>query len=224
MKKLDVRLRYKLIIFDWDGTLVNSTERIIDSMQQAGKFLEMPELEDIAVQHIIGLGLPEAIRTLWPDADDAQVAEIAPQYARFFVSDSTVEMSMFDGAYDMLEELLRQGHILAVATGKTRKGLDRMMRDLKLGHLFAVTRCADETRSKPHPQMLHEILSELGVAPHEALMVGDTTFDLDMAAAAGVSSIAMSHGAHDVEKLMASKPLAVCHNINQLRDWILTHG
>ena len=133
-------LRYKLIIFDWDGTVVNSTARIIDSMQQAATAVGMPVLPNLAIQNIIGLGLPEAIRTLWPSVNESQVAAIAPQYAHFFTTESKVEMELFDGVRLLLKDLLQRGHVLAVATGKTRKGLDRMMRELKLGHLFAITR------------------------------------------------------------------------------------
>lgn len=216
--------RYKLIIFDWDGTLVDSTSRIVDSMQQAAREVGLPSIPDKAVKHIIGLGLPEAIRTLWPNIEEQQLNELSQQYARLFVSDSSVEMSLYTGAKDFLKELMLRGFILAVATGKSRKGLDRMMREMKLGHLFAITRCADETHSKPDPLMLNEILESLGVAAHEALMVGDTSFDLDMANAANVDAVAMSHGAHDLSRLQNSKPVAVCHNINELRDWIITNG
>lgn len=216
--------RCKLVVFDWDGTLVNSTARIVDSMQQAADIVGMPKLPDLAIKHIIGLGLPEAIRTLWPGINDATLAEIVPHYARFFITDSKVEMDLFAGAVELLEELLQRGYLLAVATGKTRKGLDRMMRDLNLGHLFAITRCADETHSKPDPLMLNEILESLKLIPQEALMVGDTSFDMDMATAANMPAVAMSYGAHDLVKLAASNPLGVCHNINELRDWIITYG
>lgn len=215
---------YKLVVFDWDGTLVDSTSRIVDSMQKAASLVGLSALPDTDVKNIIGLGLPEAIKTLWPNIKETEAAALAPEYTRFFVTDSTVEMGMFAGAKELLEELAARGYLLAVATGKTRNGLDRMMRDLKVGHLFAITRCADETRSKPHPLMLHEILASMSVAPSEALMVGDTTFDLDMAVAANMPAIAMSHGAHDIARLVASKPIDICHNINELRDWIITHG
>lgn len=217
-------LRYKLIIFDWDGTLVDSTGRIVDSMQQAAKAVGLPAISDLAVKHIIGLGLPEAIRTLWPSISEDALKELALQYAHFFVTESKVEMSLYNGARDLLKELMLRGFVLAVATGKSRRGLDRMMRDMKLGHLFAITRCADETRSKPNPLMLHEILESMSITPQEALMVGDTSFDLDMANAANINAVAMTHGAHDIPRLTNSNPIAVCHNINELRDWIITNG
>src|SRR5690554_6415050 len=130
---------YKLIVFDWDGTLVDSTKRSVDSMQKAARLVGMSALPDTDVKNIIGLGLPEAIRTLWPSVQDEQVAQLAPEYTRFFVTDSTVEMGLFAGVYGLLEDLAARGYLLAVATGKTRNGLDLMLRDLKVGHLFAVT-------------------------------------------------------------------------------------
>lgn len=217
-------LRYRVIIFDWDGTLVDSTQRIVDSMQQAAREVGLNKVPDAAVQNIIGLGLPEALRAVWPDINPSQLDAMRQVYARFFVSDSQVGMDFFPGARAMLDTLLARGYLLAVATGKSRKGLDRLLQDLKVGHLFATTRCADETRSKPDPLMLEEIMSELSVAASEVLMVGDTTYDLDMAKAAGVDSVAMGHGAHDDQQLMACSPETVCHSIQQLIDWITVHG
>lgn len=215
---------YKLVVFDWDGTLVDSTQRIVDSMQQAAREVGLPPVPDADVQNIIGLGLPEALRTVWPGIQGDALAAMTTVYARFFVSDSQVGMGFFPGAERFLQDLLQRGHLLAVATGKSRRGLDRMLRDLKVGHLFAATRCADETRSKPDPLMLQELLAELGVAPAEALMVGDTTYDLDMAAAAGVASVAMGHGAHDEQRLLACRPLAICHSMRELNEWMVTYG
>lgn len=222
--KWGVMPNYKLVIFDWDGTLSDSTERIVDSMQQAARINHMPAVTDAQVQNIIGLGLPEAIKTLWPDLDDEQLAVMIPVYARYFISDSVVPMQLFDGAVELLKELMLRGVLAAVATGKARRGLDRMLLEFNVGHLFATTRCADETRSKPHPQMLHEILASLGVLPEEALMVGDTTYDLEMAKAAGVPSIGMSHGAHDEARLLACGPLTICHSMHELKQWIINHG
>ncbi len=217
-------LRFKLIIFDWDGTLVDSTQRIVDSMQQAAAEVGLPQVADAAVQNIIGLGLPEALRTVWPVIDESQLQAMTQVYARYFVADSQVAMGFFPGTPEFLAGLVEQGYLLAVATGKSRRGLDRMLRDLKIGHRFAATRCADETRSKPHPLMLKELLSELNVAPDEALMVGDTTYDLDMANAAGMASVAMGHGAHDDDVLLACGPLTICHSIHELNDWIRING
>lgn len=216
--------KYKLIIFDWDGTLANSTARIIDSMQMAAKEHQMPVVSDAAVQNIIGLGLPEAIKELWPAINEQQLKKMIPSYAQNFISESRVSMEVFPDTKEMLGELMLRNFLLAVATGKARKGLERSMRDLSLGHFFAATRCADETRSKPDPLMLNEILVALSVPAHEALMVGDTTYDLEMANAAGMDSVGMSYGAHDEKRLRACQPLAICHSINELKEWIITHG
>lgn len=216
--------KYKLVIFDWDGTLVNSTARIIDSMQQAAQQHSLPEVSDAEVQNIIGLGLPEAMQTLWPDLGHEQLKQAAPSYAKNFIQDSKVGMEVFPGTRELLSELMLRNYLLAVATGKARKGLDRTMHDLSLRHFFADTRCADETRSKPDPLMLHELLASLGVAAHEALMVGDTTYDLDMANAAGMDSLGMSYGAHEIKRLEACNPLTICHSMQELQEWIINHG
>ncbi len=217
-------MTYDLIIFDWDGTLVDSTQRIVDSMQRAAREVGLPVVADSAIQNIIGLGLPEALKTVWPTIQAEQVPTMTTAYARFFVSESQIHMDFFDGVPVLLDTLTASGRQLAVATGKSRKGLDRMLRDMQIGSYFAATRCADETRSKPHPQMLHELLQELNVAPERALMVGDTSYDLDMANAAGMHSIAMSHGAHNEQVLLACRPQAICHSIHELNQWIHTHG
>ena len=217
-------LKYRVIVFDWDGTLVDSTQRIVDSMQQASREVGLRVVPDAAVQNIIGLGLPEALKTVWPEINAVQLEAMRQVYARFFVSDSQVGMDFFPGARRLLDGLLKKGYLLAVATGKSRKGLNRLLLDLKVGHLFATTRCADETRSKPDPLMLEEIMAELSVSPSEVLMIGDTTYDLDMAHAAGIESVAMGHGAHDEGQLLACGPRTICHSIAELNDWIALHG
>lgn len=214
---------YQVIIFDWDGTLVDSTGRIVDSMQRAARDIGLAEVPDSAVQNIIGLGLPEAIKTVWPDIHADQLPVMSAAYAHYFVVDSQVGMDFFPEARDMLERL-RINYRLAVATGKSRKGLDRMLDDMAIRHCFDITRCADETKSKPNPQMLKEILVELDLQPEQALMVGDTSYDLDMAKAIGMDSVGMSHGAHDESVLLACGPRAICHSIQELELWIGTHG
>ncbi|WP_430462480.1 HAD-IA family hydrolase [Thalassolituus sp. LLYu03] len=216
--------RYRVVVFDWDGTLVDSTQRIVDSMQRAAREVGLREVPDAAVQNIIGLGLPEALMTVWPEINEEQLEVMRRLYVRYFVSDSQVDMDFFPGARTLLDTLLKKGYLLAVATGKSRKGLNRLLQDLKVGHLFATTRCADETRSKPDPLMLEEIMAELSVSPAEVLMVGDTTYDLDMAHAAAIDSVAMGHGAHDEQQLLACGPKTICHSIAELNDWIALHG
>ncbi len=173
-------MKYQLIIFDWDGTLADSTGRIVDSMRRAGQELGLPDVPDADIQNIIGLGLPEAIKTVWPDVLPDQMEPMREAYARYFVYDSQIAMNLFNGAESLLDGLSANGRKIAVATGKSRKGLDRILKDLSLSGVFDTTRCADETRSKPHPLMLSEILEELGVSADSALMVGDTTYDLSL--------------------------------------------
>ncbi|MCH2039808.1 MAG: HAD-IA family hydrolase [Saccharospirillaceae bacterium] len=222
-------MKYKLIIFDWDGTLVDSTGRIVDSMQQASVEVGLPAVPDMAVQNIIGLGLPEALQTVWPGIDASQMSEMTRVYARHFVYDSKVAMAFFDGVADLLGDLRQAGCKLAVATGKSRKGLDRMLTQMEVdgrpvGEQFAASRCADETRSKPDPLMLKELLDELNIPAEEALMIGDTSFDLNMASALNIDSVAMSHGAHDRSVLLDCQPRAMCHSITELNQWIKQNG
>jgi len=222
-------LKYQLVIFDWDGTLVDSTGRIVDSMQLAAAEVGLPVVPDSAVQNIIGLGLPEALRTVWPGIHDEQLDAMTQVYARNFVYDSKVSMDFFSGVAELLPALRSQGRLLAVATGKSRKGLSRMFTELfvdgaPVGEQFAASRCADETRSKPDPLMLRELLSELDVEVDRAVMVGDTSWDLDMAAAIGMDTVAMSHGAHDDAALKACGPKTICHSIAELKAWITQYG
>lgn len=222
-------LKYKLVIFDWDGTLVDSTGRIVDSMQQAAAEVGLEVVPDAAVQNIIGLGLPEALRTVWPAINDDQLETMTRVYARNFVYDSKVAMDFFTGVAGLFAQLRGDGRLLAVATGKSRRGLNRMLDELQIdgrpvAEQFVATRCADETRSKPHPQMLQELLQQLDLTAQQALMVGDTSYDLEMAAALGMDSVAMSHGAHDDAVLLACGPQALCHNIEELNQWIKQYG
>jgi len=217
-------VKYELVIFDWDGTLADSTGRIVDSMRRAGAEVGLPVVPDADIQNIIGLGLPEAIKTVWPGVRADQMEPMRSAYARYFVYDSQIPMDLFDGAEALLDRLAVGARKVAVATGKSRKGLDRILHDLSLECAFNTTRCADETRSKPHPLMLTEILEELGVSVEGAVMVGDTTYDLEMAAAIGMDSIGMSHGAHDEARLRACGPQVICHSISELLDWIGING
>lgn len=217
-------MKYELIIFDWDGTLSDSTGRIVDSMQQAAKQVGLTRISDFAVQNIIGLGLPEALQTLWPGIDAEQLRHMTEVYARYFVSDSQVSMDFYPHARSLLAELKEQGRQLAVATGKSRRGLDRILAESELHSSFAATRCADETASKPDPLMLNELLRELSVSASRAVMIGDTSYDLEMARAAGMDAVALSHGAHDEEILRRHSPVAVCHNLTELKHWIQSYG
>ncbi len=209
-------MAYQLVIFDWDGTVMDSTGRIIACMHQAGADLCLPVLEDDAVREIIGLGLPEALRTLYPGIGDRDLERMRERYAVHFVSAEASPSRLYPGARETLAALRTAGLRLAVATGKSRKGLDRVWASSGLGDSFDASRCADETHSKPHPAMVTELLTELGVAPERALVVGDTSFDLQMARDAGVDRVAVSYGAHPVDRLMNFHPLAVIDALPQL--------
>ncbi len=209
-------MAYQLVIFDWDGTVMDSTGRIIACMHKAGADLCLPVLEDDAVREIIGLGLPEALRTLYPGIDDDALARMRERYAVHFVAAEASPSRLYPGARETLAALRRAGLRLAVATGKSRKGLDRVWASSGLADSFDASRCADETHSKPHPAMVTELLTELRVAPERALVVGDTSFDLQMARDAGVDRVAVSYGAHPVDRLMNFHPLAVIDALPQL--------
>lgn len=215
---------YRIIIFDWDGTLVDSTARIVDAMQLASAHVGMPRLSDYSIQQIIGLGLPEALKRLWPEITVEQSQLMRTNYSANFSFHSKVHVDFFSGAHDFFAQLQGLGYVLAVATGKTRKGLDEMLDGMNVRDIFAITRCADETTSKPDPHMLEEILSELNLTSDQALMVGDTSFDLDMAKAIGMDSVGMTHGAHESEILLASGPKSLCHSLNELLGWIKQNG
>lgn len=209
-------MSYQLVIFDWDGTVMDSTGRIIACMHKAGADLCLPVLEDDAVREIIGLGLPEALRTLYPGIDDGALERMRERYAVHFVAAEASPSQLYPGARQALAALRGAGLRLAVATGKSRKGLDRVWASSGLGNSFDASRCADETHSKPHPAMVTELLTELRVAPERALVVGDTSFDLQMARDAGVDRVAVSYGAHPVDRLMNFHPLAVIDALPQL--------
>jgi phosphoglycolate phosphatase len=216
--------KYSVVIFDWDGTLVDSTARIVDSMQLASSVVGLPMLTNHAIQQIIGLGLPEALRKLWPEISEDQLQLMRSSYSANFSRHSNVEADFFPQAHQFFEELQRLGYVLAVATGKTRKGLDEMLDSLNVRDVFDITRCADETTSKPDPHMLEEILAELQLSSDQALMVGDTSFDLDMAKNINMDAVGMTHGAHESSILLASGAKALCHDLNELLDWIKKNG
>ena len=216
--------KYKAIIFDWDGTLVDSTARIVDAMQMAIVENAMPVLTDHAIQQIIGLGLPEALKVLWPDITAAQSLQMQKSYVANFSHHSKISVDFFNQAHEIFEQLKQRGYVLAVATGKARRGLDEMLDGMDVRDVFDITRCADETASKPDPKMLQEILNELNITHQQALMVGDTSFDLDMAKNINMDSIGMTHGAHESKILTASGAKALCHDLTDLLDWIKKNG
>lgn len=210
----------ELIIFDWDGTLMDSAARIVNCMRAAfiDQGLEPPPRERMRAQ--IGLGLEEALHGLCPTLGPARLAALMDAYRGRFLGDDPTPTPLFDQAASVVHELHRRGLLLAVATGKSRRGLDRALRESALGGYFHATRCADESLSKPNPMMLHELLNVLGTSPKAALMVGDTEFDLLMARNAGVPALAVAQGVHDRQRLLACAPQGLIETIGELPAWL----
>ncbi len=211
---------YKLLIFDWDGTIIDSAARIISSMQAAARDLSLGELTDDAVRNIIGLGLPEAIRELIPGVTAKEIDLMRERYGHYYLGADETPTHLFPGVLHCLDRMHNNGIRMAVATGKSRRGLDRVFAETGLAYVFETSRCADETTSKPDPHMLEEILAETGVKASEALMIGDTEFDLDMGRRAGMDVIGVSYGAHHEDRLTKYDPVLMVHNFPELEAWI----
>lgn len=212
---------YQLLIFDWDGTLVDSIARIVTAMHQAADLCGVPRRSDEAVKGIIGLALPQAITTLYPELDEAaHVERFHAAYSERYVALDRTPSAFFEGVEQSLARFREQGYQLAVATGKSRRGLQRILDTLGWQDYFDITRCADETASKPDPRMLHEILQHCGVSAEQALMVGDSSFDLEMAQRAGMDSVAVGYGAQTLEALSRYEPKLSINHFTQLSTWL----
>lgn len=211
---------YKLLIFDWDGTLADSIGRIVEAMKVAARANGYPEHDDVAIKGIIGLALPEAIRTLYPDISDERLVAFRQHYADSYIALEAEPSPLFPGVLESLEAFRADGYRLAVATGKARRGLDRVLQAHGWEDFFDITRAADETRGKPHPLMLEEILAHCGVEAAEALMVGDSSFDLLMARNAGMDSVAVGYGALSLEALSVYEPRLSIERFPELRAWL----
>ena len=220
MSKTDLS-QLKLIVFDWDGTLMDSIERIVASMQAASRDVGIDVPADDEVKEIIGLGLREALSTLFPHCEQETHTLLTERYRQHFVYESTVATRLFEGVPEMLTRLNNSGYTLAIATGKARRGLDKVLDETNLHHFFEATRCADETRSKPHPQMLFEIMNTTGAEAHQTLMIGDTEFDLAMAQAAGVKGLGVSYGVHSKTRLLDQGAIGCIDEIREIDDWLL---
>ena len=210
---------YDLIVFDWDGTVMDSTAVIAGSIQAACRDVGLPVPSDEAARHVIGMGLKDALQYAVPEASDDMYDQLAASYRRHFLAHDA-SIPLYPGARETIAELHGKGITLAVATGKSRNGLDRALHSSELGGYFHASRTADETFSKPHPAMLLELMDELAVPPERTLMVGDTTHDLKMAANARVDALAMTHGAHPEEHLSMLKTVAMLGNFDELRGWL----
>lgn len=214
--------RFRLVVFDWDGTLIDSTAAIVHALRASAADLGLPVPSRERASHVIGLGLFEAIRIAVPSIEREQLPEFVVRYRHhYFAVDGRLEP--FEGIPQLLGELVDVGAWLAVATGKSRAGLDRALEQTGWARHFLTTRCADEGAPKPDPWMLRDICEELGVDPARAVMVGDTTHDLGMARAAGAGAIAVTYGAHPRGELQAEPSLAMVDSIAELRATLLAH-
>jgi phosphoglycolate phosphatase len=213
------RQKFDLIVFDWDGTLMDSTATIVKCIQAAAKDIGVAPPSDQAAAHVIGLRLAEALQTVVPDLDAALYPKLVERY-RYHYLTKDHELVLFPGVRAMLDELSQEGYFLAVATGKSRVGLNRALNAVGLLSLFDATRCADETFSKPHPAMLQELTRELGQDLRRTVMIGDTTHDLLMANNAGAGAVAVEYGAHPVHQLEACRPLFSAKTVPELHRWL----
>lgn len=211
-------MAYKVVIFDWDGTLVDSVEHIAGSLHQAAIELGFPAREREAYRDIIGLGMVEALQALYPGISRDEMQAIREGYARYFFARKTLPQNVFEGMADVVADLRLDGRQVAVATGKSRRGLDSALVSSGLGPHFDITRCADETRSKPDPRMLTEILEHFGIEPGDAVMIGDTRYDLDMARRINMPSIGVEWGVHKRDELGKYDPVFVASTVRELRD------
>ncbi len=198
---------------------MDSIDRIATSMQRAFVDVGLTCPTDDGVREVIGLSLGNAIERLAPNVNESMLEQVSDRYRHHFVDASEIPMPMFPYATKMLESLKQRGYLLAVATGKARRSLDRVFRDVHCRHLFDATRCADETESKPHPRMLNELMQELNVSAEQTLMVGDTEFDMVMASNAGVDAVGVSYGVHKRQRLLKHQALICVDSIEQLHNW-----
>ena len=212
--------RYGLLVFDWDGTLSDSLQRIITAMQRAMAAMSLESPGPASIRNIVGLGLSEAVSRLYPELSTAQIARFAEHYRASYLSPQAESARLFPGVKDLLARLYEQDYLLAVATGKSRRGLERALQESNTAHFFHASRCADETLSKPHPQMLNEIMEVLAIGRQEVLMIGDSEYDLQMASNAGVSAVAVNYGAQTTEHLLTFSPLLCLDRLSDLLPWL----
>jgi phosphoglycolate phosphatase len=211
--------RFDLVVFDWDGTLIDSAGAIVACIQAACRDLGLPVPDDERASHVIGLGLADALAHAIPGLPSSEYPRVSERYRHHFVIRGA-SLPLFPGTREMLIGLREGGHALGIATGKSRAGLAHALQHAGLTELFDATRCADECAPKPAPDMLLELIEEIGVHPGRALMVGDTSHDVQMAANAGVAAVAVSYGAHEGSRLAALGPLALVHSTAELARWL----
>jgi phosphoglycolate phosphatase len=216
--------QFPLLVFDWDGTLVDSIERIVTSLQFASRQTVDIHLSETQARDVIGLGLMEAIAKLHPELDtqqhSAKLNNIADAYRQHYLHDNKVPAPLFSGVNQLLNELRADGYTLAISTGKSRAGLEQSINEHQVADYFSTTRCAGENKSKPHPEMLHEILDELNFPATQTLMIGDSEHDLKMASNANIKSIGVTHGVHDAATLNKHNPLTCLTDITELSAYL----
>lgn len=215
--------QFDLIAFDWDGTLYDSTKIIVRCIQRAVTDVGGATPTDQAASYVIGMGLMQALAHAAPDVPPDKYPELGARYRHHYMQHHN-DLVLFDGVLSLLQALKERHHWLAVATGKSRKGLDEALHAVELKGVFNGSRTADETQGKPHPLMLHELMREFGTDPERTLMIGDTTHDLQMAVNAGCPSVGVSYGAHEPAAFDALKPLHIAHSVRDLHDWLLAHA
>jgi len=215
--------RFDLIAFDWDGTLFDSTALIVGCIQAAVRDVGGQEPSRERAAWVIGMGLAQALAHAAPDVSQEHHPQLVDRYRHHWFARQH-EVTLFDGVLPLLEELRSRGHRLAVATGKSRRGLDVALQTVALQGVFDSSRTADETAGKPHPKMLLELMDEFGVPPERTLMIGDTTHDLHMARNAGCAAVAVTYGAHPHEDLRALEPAFVAHTVADLHGWLRKHA
>ena len=215
--------KFDLIVFDWDGTLFDSTGLIVQCIQAACRDIGQPVPSDEDAAYVIGLGLHDALKHAAPGLPPERYPELGARYRHHYFARQH-ELVLFPGTLEMLHALKARNHWLAVATGKGRRGLDDALAHSQLQGLFDGTRTADETAGKPNPLMLNQLMREFGVDPQRTLMIGDTTHDLQLAANAGTASVGVSYGAHESDAFAEHEPLFVAHSTQALHDWLLSHG
>ena len=215
--------QFDLIAFDWDGTLFDSTAIIVRCIQNAVADVGGAIPTEREAAYVIGMGLMDALAHAAPDVPRERYAELGAAYRRHYINHQD-DLSLFEGVLPLLADLRERQHLLAVATGKSRRGLDDVLRTVQLAGVFDGSRTADETAGKPDPRMLHELMDEFAIAPDRTLMIGDTTHDLQMALNAGCPSVAVSYGAHAPDGFAALQPLAIVHSVGELHAWLLENA
>lgn len=212
--------RYQLFVFDWDGTLMNSTGIIARCIQDAARDVGLPVPTDYQARFVIGLGIRDTVLHLFPDITEAELQLLAARYRAYFLAREH-EAPLFDGIRDMLGALSQTDALLAVATGKARRGLERAFDITGIKHHFVASRCADEGFPKPHPDMLERLLDQTCVEKSAAVMIGDTTHDLELAENAGIDAVAVAYGAHPPELLASRAPKYTADSVRELTEWLL---